>query len=387
MFHIDRTKNRISRLEQKRFADLNLQERAHLQEWIIHQPNALGEELLILQKEFAGFEDTRERLDLLALDKEGNLVVIENKLDDSGSDMTWQAIKYTAYVSTLKPAEIIKVYQDYLDRYSKGDMAQERICEFMGIKDLQDINLNTRNSQRMIFIAAKFRREVTAAAMWLISRNVTIQCFRVTPFSFQNELFLDLQQIIPPPEAKTYMIGIASKEIEEAVKESAKKQKVYDLRQQFWAQALSRLREDGVKFFTNVNPTTDHWLNTGSGVSGCPFTMVFCQNEARVELSLSRPKAEENKWLFDTIILSRDEIEKSFGQNLTWLRMDDKKSSRIVFSKEFDGYDERSWPVMLAWLSAHLNALTTAVQKTLLKASSSLQRRGRAEDKRKGVGP
>jgi hypothetical protein len=29
----------------------------------------LGEELLIIQKEFDGFEDTNERLDLLALDK------------------------------------------------------------------------------------------------------------------------------------------------------------------------------------------------------------------------------------------------------------------------------------------------------------------------------
>ena len=47
-------------------------------------PEALGENLLIIQKEFDDFEDTRERLDLLALDKKGRLVVIENKLDDSG---------------------------------------------------------------------------------------------------------------------------------------------------------------------------------------------------------------------------------------------------------------------------------------------------------------
>ena len=49
-------------------------------------PGCLGEELLIIQKEFSGFDDTQERLDLLALDKDGRLVVIENKLDDSGRD-------------------------------------------------------------------------------------------------------------------------------------------------------------------------------------------------------------------------------------------------------------------------------------------------------------
>ena len=56
-------------------------------------PDALGEELLIIQKEFDGFADTRERLDLLALDKNGQLVIIENKLDDTGRDVVWQAVQ------------------------------------------------------------------------------------------------------------------------------------------------------------------------------------------------------------------------------------------------------------------------------------------------------
>ena len=37
-------------------------------------PEVLGEELLIIQKEFDGFNDTKERLDLLALDSDGGLV-------------------------------------------------------------------------------------------------------------------------------------------------------------------------------------------------------------------------------------------------------------------------------------------------------------------------
>lgn len=33
----------------------------------------------------------RERLDLMAIDKDGNLVIIENRLDDSGRDMVRRA--------------------------------------------------------------------------------------------------------------------------------------------------------------------------------------------------------------------------------------------------------------------------------------------------------
>ena len=67
MFRVDLSENRLVRLKERRFADLNLRERDHLQEWLVRMPDALGEELLIVQKEFDGFADTRERLDLLAL--------------------------------------------------------------------------------------------------------------------------------------------------------------------------------------------------------------------------------------------------------------------------------------------------------------------------------
>lgn len=49
MFRVDLNQNRLSRLSQKRFSDLNLRERDHSQEWLANQPDALGEELLIIQ--------------------------------------------------------------------------------------------------------------------------------------------------------------------------------------------------------------------------------------------------------------------------------------------------------------------------------------------------
>lgn len=372
MFRVDRASNRISRLAQKRFSDLNLRERDHLQEWLVHQPDALGEDLLILQKEFDGFDETRERLDLLALDKAGNLVVIENKLDDSGRDVTWQALKYTAYVSTLKTAQIVEIYQKYLDRYCGGGSASERICEFLAVEELQEAKLNSSNGQRMIFIAANFRREVTATVMWLISRGITVQCFRVTPFAFEDELFLDLQQIIPPPEAADYMIGISSKEVEEAAVQGTQKRR-HELRLQFWAKALERLRSDGVTLYANISPTDSHWLSAGSGVRSCPFQMIFGQAEARVELSLSRADGTENKRLFDQLFAQKTDIEAAFGHELDWRRMEDKKQSRIVYAKDFDGYNKDNWPEMVAWLSEHIQALARAFSEPLNRAGRSIR--------------
>ena len=113
-------------------------------------PDSLGEDLLIIQKEFDGFADTRERLDLLALDKEGRLVVIENKLDDSGRDVVWQALKYAAYCSTLTKTEVVQIYQRYLDRWSEGASAASNLCGFLDVEELDDVVLNMGNEGELV---------------------------------------------------------------------------------------------------------------------------------------------------------------------------------------------------------------------------------------------
>ena len=136
MYQIDRNSNNILRVAERRFSDLGFRERENLQEWIAKNPDVLGEDLLIIQKEFDGFSDTNERLDLLALDKDGNLVVIENKLDDTGRDVVWQALKYASYCSTLSTSQIVKMYQRYLSSIGSEDDAQQISKSFWRLRTM-----------------------------------------------------------------------------------------------------------------------------------------------------------------------------------------------------------------------------------------------------------
>lgn len=377
MFQIDRAKNRLQPLEEKRFAELGFRERNHLQEWLANLPTALGEELLMVQKEFDGFDDTRERLDLLALDKDGRLVVIENKLDDTGRDVVWQAVKYAAYISTLEKAQIVEIYQRYLDRWCGGGSAEERICEFLDVDGLDEAVLNSGESQRIVMIAAQFRKEVTATALWLRSFGIEAQCFKLTPYALGNELFLDVRQIIPVPEAEEFMISVAKKEREE--KEADKAQKTrHDIRRAFWEEALEALRDAGVTLYQNISPSRDHWLSAGSGLSSCPYNLIFGKNEARVELSIQRADAEENKQIFDALEARKAEIESAFGAELAWKRMEAKKSSRIQYAQPFDGYNREHWPEIIAWMIDHIQRLEKAVRGPLQQAGAAIRAQGHA---------
>lgn len=353
MFQVNRSENRLKKLEEKRFSDLNLREREHLQEWLAGQPDALGEELLIIQKEFDGFDGTRERLDLLALDKGGQLVVIENKLDDSGRDVTWQALKYAAYVSSLKKGQIVEIFQRYLDRNRIDGTAVEMICDFLEKGDLAEVVLNPGNKQRIVMVAANFRKEVTSTVLWLNNQGIRVQCFKVTPFAFGQELLLDVQQIIPAKEAEEFMIGMAEKESEETSAQGAQRRS-HKLRFAFWEQALPAMRERGLNQYNNLSPSKETWINARSGVGGCYFNIIFLLTHARAELSLQRSDKAENKWLFDQLFARKDELEEAFGTELQWRRMDDKKASRIELEKPFDATDEDNWPEMTAWLGDHI---------------------------------
>lgn len=385
MFTVNHQTNRISPVKIKSFSELGFTERMHLQEWLAHQPDALGEELLIIQKEFDGFDDTRERLDLLALDKDGNLVIIENKLDDSGRDVVWQALKYASYCASLTKGQIVEIYQQYLHRYLPTIEAGEplaqagqaidaatRICEFLDAPDPDEVKLNLGNSQRIMLVAANFRKEVTSTALWLLGQGISIQCFKVTPYALGEQLLINIDQIIPTPEAKELMIGINAKEAEEKTTEVVVKNR-HTVRREYWERALEAFQKSQCNLYDNISPSKDHWLSAGSGLSGCPYNLIFNKTELRVELWISRSATEENKFLFDFLLGLKDDIETSFGDVLEWMRLNEKKSCRIQYSCAADGFNKDTWKESVAWHLEHMCRLEQALKKPLQKAAEALK--------------
>lgn len=370
MFQIDRNSNRIIPLQAKGFAELGFKERKNLQEWLAHRPDALGEDLLIIQKEFAGFAETRERLDLLALDKSGNLVVIENKLDDSGRDVVWQALKYASYCANLTKSQIVEIFQKHLKKHDED--AESKICEFLNADDINEVKINTGNSQRLIFVAANFPKEVTNTALWLLGQGISIQCFRATPYAFGEELLLKIDQIIPTPEAEEFMIGMKAKEDEEKSTEVVLKDRER-VRLAFWEEALKSFEKSECRLYDSVNPSKDHWLGAGSGVALCPFILVFLKTQIRVELYLGRRYIAENKFLFDELEKQKEEIEKNFGEKLIWNQKEDRKASLIQFRKPFDCYNQENWPEMIEWLISKMTLLEKVLKEPLAEAASTLK--------------
>ena len=364
MFVIDKEKNRINKIKSCTFSDLKFREREHLQEWLENTPTAFGEddELLFIQKEFDGFDDTRERLDLLAIDKQGDLVIIENKLDDSGRDVTWQVLKYASYCSSLTTPQIRDIYQSYLDKKGCSENAESNISEFLDINDFEDIQLN--NNQRIILVSGSYRKEVTSTVLWLLQKyKLKIQCFKATPYSFEGQIFLNIEQIIPVHEVEEYTIKMAEKAQED--QSTQEKQVIrHKKRIEFWNLLLPKLNTK-TNLFANVSPSKDNWINAGSGVSGVGFVFSVAKNYARTEVSMTRSSAEENKFIFDKLLKYREEIEAQTG-TLEWERMDNKKACRIKHELlDVSLYEKENWNKMVDFLIASMVKMEVAFKKPL----------------------
>ncbi|MBE1555473.1 DUF4268 domain-containing protein [Sporosarcina limicola] len=367
MFVVDQGLNKITKIANKTFQELGIREREHLQEWIADNTECLGEELLIIQKEFDGFDDTNERLDLLALDKNGDLVIIENKLDDSGRDVTWQALKYVSYCHTLTKPQIKEIYQSYLDKNMTGEDAEENIEEFFNGEPFQEIALN-ENDQRMILVAGKFRKEVTSTVLWLIDHGIKVQCFKVSPYEFESKILLDIEQIIPVKETQELMIKMTDKK-RQVMENKELNHKRYEIRKEFWGQLLEKFNTMSDQY-KNVNPNKDHWLSSGSGVSGVPFSFVITRSYAAVEVLINVGGQAENKRIFDALYQSIQDIEKNLGSPLFWQRLDDKKSSRISYRLEDVNYFNRDdWDKIIEFLCKAMINFVRVIKEPLKQAA------------------
>lgn len=374
MYLINKTANKIEELTRVSFSEIGFTERANLQEWLEDLPNALGEPLLIIQKEFSGFDDTNERLDLLAIDKEGNLVIIENKLDDTGRDVTWQAIKYASYCSTLKKTQIEQIYQQYLNKKGKGEIAIEKLGDFF--KDTEysydELSINNSQTQRIFLVAKKFKKEVTSTVLWLLNYKIQLKCFKVTPFILQEQYFLNIEQIIPIKETEEYIIKMADK-IQDELSTQEELKETHQLRLEFWSKLLSKIKGQ-TSIFQSVNPTKDHWLSSGgTGISGLSYSFVVTRSHCNIELAILKPDALVNKYIFDELRKFEEEINKNFGHELIWVRLDNKKMCRVAYALEGVNFFKRQdWEQMSDFLITNMINLEKAMREPLKKVKLRL---------------
>lgn len=198
------------------FAHLEIKEREDLQHVLRDHIDVLGDELLVISEEYGDWEDARRRIDLLALDKQRRLVVIELKRTETGGHMELQAIRYAAMVSAMSFEQVVAAHEAYLAKrgLADGGSAASQIREFLDL--LPDDEADISSDIRILLIAGDFSREITTAVLWLNRfEGMDIRCVQLVAYEISGRTYLDIEQVIPLPQAVDYQVRIRKKDLEQ----------------------------------------------------------------------------------------------------------------------------------------------------------------------------
>ncbi len=203
------TPNSLKPLQPTDFARERLRERADLQRHLKDQIEVLDPDLLVISEEFGDWDESRRRIDLLAIDRDAKLVVIELKRTESGGHMELQALRYAAMVSTMTFDKAVEAYGDYLGRMGRDDDPARSLLEFLKWDEPNEEHF--AQEVRVILASGDFSKELTTTILWLNQCGLDIRCVRLKPYSDGDRVLLDVQQVIPLPEAEEFQVQVREK--------------------------------------------------------------------------------------------------------------------------------------------------------------------------------
>ncbi len=179
-------------LEQQQFLE------EHLEDWIVANPDFLEEPLLIIGRQVL-IPGVNDKIDVLALDLEGNSVIIELKRGQLTDPVDMQALRYASYVSRWSASDFEDHARNYRDQRAKAEFSLSddfaHFCAEQGIDKVPDLNAD----QRIILVGSTIRDKLGSVALWLRSHGIDIKAVEVEVYKEREGTFLQPRVIIPLP--------------------------------------------------------------------------------------------------------------------------------------------------------------------------------------------
>lgn len=207
------TKIAIIPVPQTTFASQGIRERYDLQRLFRENIDSIAPDLYVLSEEYGEWEEVKRRIDLLCLDKDASLVVVELKRSEDGGHMELQAIRYAAMVSTMTFEQAVDAHRSYLKANGRDDDPEALILQFLEWDE--PLSHDFAQETRIILVSGEFSKEITTSVLWLYERGLDIRCIRLRPYALGERTLLDIQQVIPLPEAAEYQVQLRRKAAEQ----------------------------------------------------------------------------------------------------------------------------------------------------------------------------
>ena len=116
-------------------------------------------------------------IDLLGIDKSGNIVVVELKRGKTPRETIAQILEYASFIERLDYSQLNEIFQDYSGEENNLDEYHQQY-----FKNQPDIKVSFNKSTRLIIISQEISREIQQTAQFLQNKGVDIHCMQFKYF-------------------------------------------------------------------------------------------------------------------------------------------------------------------------------------------------------------
>ena len=200
LFIYDKAKKILTRIEDTSlFRTGTILKRRDIEGWVLENPIVLGEKLLILSNEIGSEYKSDKKLDLLAMDHQGALVVVDLNCENDGWIANLQAIQNAAQCSAMTLSDIVNLHQQYLAKSGDivdFDSVESRIRAFPD-NDVLDLS----RKPRVLLFSRYFKQLIITSVVWLRSFGVDVRCVRLAVHELDSKrIFFDTIPLVPGPD-------------------------------------------------------------------------------------------------------------------------------------------------------------------------------------------
>jgi hypothetical protein len=153
-----------------------------LEDWLEANPDKILEDgkLLLIGRQVATNLGTY--IDLLGIDRDGNVVVIELKRHKTPRDTLAQALEYASFAEELSSEQLESIYATYLSEGGPTLGASHRECFNLGDEETTVFN----QEQRIVIVGQKVTQHVQQTSRFLRKKGIRVTCIEFTFFETET---------------------------------------------------------------------------------------------------------------------------------------------------------------------------------------------------------
>ena len=201
-------------MTRRKLEEREFEERRDLQEWVVDQPQVLGDDVMIVATQYTGWQTStgitaRDEADVIGIDSSGQLVIAELKrasADKQDRHAELQAIKYAALASNFSEATLIEAHVDWM-RTRGEQMSEDEARKLLKSHTGNHFNPNCWRKPRIVLLAESFAPVLLEAVEWLAEFGIEITLMRHQLYASSRQSseadVLVVSQAYPVPSGAT----------------------------------------------------------------------------------------------------------------------------------------------------------------------------------------